>query len=373
MWLVGDMSYRATRLLAGAVLLASAAGLTVAAGTARAATAPTALVGTFSVTPGSCSGSTAAGSWFRMVLPSGATTGPFVGNNDSACGDQTYTLLSPGTDGGLLTGSYQPEPTPAFDSSGNSQARRIIAPVGFYGKKFSADTAPRDPQTQATVSAPTITASGTALSGDLRAFAASWNVQEFNQGAPKPDGSKPGITASPSGTYDASTGAYSLTWASQIVGGPFNNFTGLWHLTGTFHSYTATASWAPASPAAAHASPAGTKPTVAPTTPVTTSTRPATTHTPGAAATSGLTPVAVTSRDAPAPSAATSTAAAPAPPVVTGGTGGAQVVTSAAAKPNPAHGWRAPVWAILLVTAIGVLGAAVYVALDRALRRTEAS
>jgi hypothetical protein len=76
--------------------------------------------------------------------------------------------------------------------------------------------------------------SGGQLSGDLRAFAASWNRQHFNQGAPKPDGSTPGITSGPSGTYDASTRRFTLTWTSQIVGGPFNNFTGAWHLTGTF-------------------------------------------------------------------------------------------------------------------------------------------
>ena len=27
---------------------------------------------------------------------------------------------------------------------------------------------------------------------------------------------------------------YALDWSSQIVGGPFNNFTGTWRLTGTF-------------------------------------------------------------------------------------------------------------------------------------------
>jgi hypothetical protein len=25
-----------------------------------------------------------------------------------------------------------------------------------------------------------------------------------------------------------------ITWASAVVGGPFNGFTGYWHLTGTF-------------------------------------------------------------------------------------------------------------------------------------------
>ena len=35
------------------------------------------------------------------------------------------------------------------------------------------------------------------------------------------------------GTYNADTKAYTLDWTSQIVGGPFNNFSGHWHLEGT--------------------------------------------------------------------------------------------------------------------------------------------
>jgi len=30
------------------------------------------------------------------------------------------------------------------------------------------------------------------------------------------------------------SGAFTLTWQSQIVGGPFNDFTGHWNLSGTF-------------------------------------------------------------------------------------------------------------------------------------------
>jgi hypothetical protein len=36
------------------------------------------------------------------------------------------------------------------------------------------------------------------------------------------------------GTYNADTKAYTLDWTSQIIGGPFNNFSGHWHLEGTF-------------------------------------------------------------------------------------------------------------------------------------------
>ncbi len=36
------------------------------------------------------------------------------------------------------------------------------------------------------------------------------------------------------GTYNAATGAYTLQWSSQVVGGPFNSFSAFWNLTGTF-------------------------------------------------------------------------------------------------------------------------------------------
>jgi hypothetical protein len=44
----------------------------------------------------------------------------------------------------------------------------------------------------------------------------------------------PGLTAGPTGTYDSATKKFTLDWTSQIVGGPVNNFTGTWHLEGTF-------------------------------------------------------------------------------------------------------------------------------------------
>jgi hypothetical protein len=99
-----------------------------------------------------------------------------------------------------------------------------------------------DPQTQASAPAPSISFnSADQISGNLSAWAASWNKQEFNQGAPKPGGGVPGNTmGSPVGSYDPVTGAFTIIWASQIVGGPFNNFTGVWHLQGTFVSANGT-------------------------------------------------------------------------------------------------------------------------------------
>ena len=75
------------------------------------------------------------------------------------------------------------------------------------------------------------------LSGDVAAVSAFYAGEVFNQGSPKPDGSATGeTTPAPTGSIDTATGAYSLDWASQIVGGAFNDFTGVWHLEGSFEN-----------------------------------------------------------------------------------------------------------------------------------------
>ena len=195
-----------------------------------------ALSGRFRIAAGACDGAP-SGSYFRMILPTGGVDGPFISNSDSRCGDKTYTALDPGMDGGLLVGTYQPEPSPGFDGSGNSLAVGITKPTRFFGVDFSTSTNEVDPQTKAPAPVPVVSVGADgSLSGDLSAFAASWNNQEFNQGAPKPDGSTPGLTAAPSGTLETQTGAFTLEWRSEIVGGPFDRFTGVWHLEGTFES-----------------------------------------------------------------------------------------------------------------------------------------
>lgn len=201
-----------------------------------AATGPVELAGLFSVAAGACTDAGVTdGSYFRMVQGGGALdAGPFVENLDSPCGDKTWNPLLPGSDGGLRTGGYQPFPDPPFDGAGNATAALIVQPVKFFAVTFAVGTNETDPQTGVKAAAPTLTADAGAITGDLAAFAAAWNSQHFNQGSPKPDGSKPGITTDVSGTYDAATGAFTLDWASQIVGGPFNNFTGRWHFEGTF-------------------------------------------------------------------------------------------------------------------------------------------
>jgi hypothetical protein len=154
--------------------------------------------------------------------------GPFVPNGDSPCADQTFIPLLPGTDGGLLSGTLQPGQAPPFDADGNAVVDQIAAPTKFFGLDFgmaSTDEAPP----------PMITATDGELSGDVASVSAYYAGEIFNQGSPKPDGSAPGITAPAAiGAIDSETGLYSLAWASQIVGGAFNDFTGVWQLEGIF-------------------------------------------------------------------------------------------------------------------------------------------
>jgi hypothetical protein len=202
--------------------------------TSAAPAATTPMVGLFRFNPGAYSDGVATGSYIRLVLAGGSKDkGPFFPNPSSKA--TTYTLLNPGTDGGLRTGTYQPAPSPAFTATGDATANRIIAPQRFAFIQYSAQTSPKDPQTGADVPAPTISVTPDGkLSGQLQAFAAQWNKQNFNVGSPKPDGSLPGLTSPVTGTYNSVTHAYTLEWTSQIVGGAFNNFSAEWHFEGTF-------------------------------------------------------------------------------------------------------------------------------------------
>ncbi|HET7481632.1 MAG TPA: hypothetical protein VFK89_02100 [Actinomycetota bacterium] len=208
--------------------------------TRSASDSPSSLVGIFQLAPGQCSsnGGVTEGSYFRMIQPRGdAEKGPFINNGNSPCGDNTYTPMEPGADGGLASGSYQPNPDPAFDRAGNSQASGIFEPLNFQGIAYGGSTNEVDPQTKAEVPAPSFATDGSGhLTGDVRAVSVGWNNQHFNQGAPKPDGSTPGLTKAPSGSFDSTTGAFVMEWTSTISGGPFDGFTGLWHLEGTFRS-----------------------------------------------------------------------------------------------------------------------------------------
>jgi hypothetical protein len=292
-------------------------GVCAAAPSARAAGAD--LVGTFALTAGACPSGGASGTYFRMVQPSGTVAdGPFVSNGDSTCSDKTYTLLAPGSDRGAVTGGYQPAPSPAFDGQGNSLANRIVVPAVFFGVRFGLSTDAKDRQTGTAVTPLSVQADPAGkLSGDVRAWEATWNKQDFNQGSPKPDGSTPKLTTAPHGTYDAKTGAFVLEWTSTIVGGPFDDFTGSWHLTGTFR-------------------PAG-SPSTAVTAPDQTATKTKTSTT----GPTGTTVAGLANESASGPSDAAPTA------------GDAKVVGAVKEK-----GWKPPAW-LIVVTAIAGVGAAI--------------
>jgi hypothetical protein len=221
------------------------------------------LVGLFRLTPGAVDGKQITGTWFRMLQPGGdAKHGPYMTNKNSPADGGQATLLAPGTSGGLRSAGYQSQPSPAFDGKGNSLADAITVPTKFFAVEFSISTNQVDPQTKTEVPPPTIQLKGGKLTADLSSWAASWNNQQFNQGAPKPvvsTGAKaPGqeqaervwdwvaqryLEAAPkststgkgaTGTFDRKARTFVLEWTSYIDGGPFNGFTGLWHLEGTF-------------------------------------------------------------------------------------------------------------------------------------------
>jgi hypothetical protein len=193
------------------------------------------LVGVFRLTAGSCATTTPTGTYFRMIYPGGSlTAGKYFDNPDSTCADKSYTLATPGTAGGLITGKYQPNPVPAFSASGGALANTIVEPQSFAAINFSIATNPKDPETGVAIPPPTIKVKNGKLSGQIQAWSAAWNKLYFNQGSPKPGGTSPGLTEPVAGTYNARTNAFVLTWASAVVGGPFNGFTGYWHLQGRF-------------------------------------------------------------------------------------------------------------------------------------------
>jgi hypothetical protein len=161
--------------------------------------------------------------------------GPLA-NLSSPAPNKNYTPLTPGTAGGFTTTAYQPSPSPAFSGGtwGNALAREIIEPVPFYLIDFSVETSATDAQTGMPDPLPKIVDTAGTLSGQITAWVAQWNGQSFNQGTPKPNGTLPAPTTPVTGTYDAATHRFTLTWKSLIVGGPFNGFTGSWHLAGTY-------------------------------------------------------------------------------------------------------------------------------------------
>jgi hypothetical protein len=213
----------------GTAVIASAAAKTTAKGAA-------ALSGTLKLSPGKAGprvdGKVSyVGTYFRMIEPGG--TDNYFANPASTAADKTYTLLRPGTHRGLKLGAFQPAPSPAFSASGNALANSIVQPATFATAKFSISTSAKDPQTGKRDPVPSLKVKGSKITGNLTAWTAEWNKIYFNQGSPKPGGATASPTQPVTGTYNAKTKAFTITWYSAIIGGPFNGFTGFWHLQGT--------------------------------------------------------------------------------------------------------------------------------------------
>jgi hypothetical protein len=219
---------RTTTGLIGVAISAAAAAALV--GAPSQAAGSKALNGTFRLAPGKYSGGKASGTYFRMITGKSGGKTQYLANPDSKASNKSYTLGRAGKDGGLATGRFQPHPDPAFDGSGNALANKIILPQPYTAIRFSVATLKKDPQSKKTVAVPSATVSGRRLTVRIPGYTAEWNKQYFNQGAPKPDGSGAAAT----GIYNAKTKHFVLTWTSKISGGPFNGFSGFWHLEGTF-------------------------------------------------------------------------------------------------------------------------------------------
>lgn len=192
-------------------------------------------------------GTKAPDSTGSMVYASGSYFA--MGSNNP---NGTAAMLAPGSAGGIMLGTYQnfvldpdvPHPynwdglgggagtgysgTPTTEST-------ILMPFAFFGTPTYVGINPIGYQSGEGHPLPTADISnciGTSctLTMELSGWEVMWNGSAFEQG-PRPVNTGPFIPAV--GTYDMSTSTYSITWKSQINGGPFNGIAGYWHLSGT--------------------------------------------------------------------------------------------------------------------------------------------
>ena len=240
------------------------------AATSSRATRPSAvkddeLVGLFRLTPGAVDGDQLTGTWFRMLQPGGDVEERPVHGQRRLAGRRRpghaarARHLRRAALGGLPVAAV-----PGVRRRRQLAGRRHHGPDPVLRRGVQHLDQPRSTRRPRPRSPPpTVQLDDGKLTADLSSWAASWNNQEFNQGAPKPvlstDAKAPGQeqaeqvwdwvaqqvpgggARSPrppatgaTGTYDPETGAFVLEWTSYIEGGPFNGFTGLWHLEGVF-------------------------------------------------------------------------------------------------------------------------------------------
>lgn len=198
------------------------------------------------------------------MLINGGTRVTIDVNGNTAYGSGSYfamgannpngsaAMLNPGSAGGIVLGAYQnfvlnPNVPHLYNWDGKGSGAgtgygsppttqgTMLKPFSFFSSLTYVGTNPISYQSAEAHPVPTADISNCVgnnctLSVDLSSWEVMWNGSAFEQG-PRPSnlgGFVPAV-----GTYDLATHAYSLTWASQIKGGPFNGVTGYWHLDGT--------------------------------------------------------------------------------------------------------------------------------------------
>lgn len=198
------------------------------------------LAGNLLINPGIRDTAYTSGSYFAM------------GANDP---NGNAVMLQPGSAGGIVLGTHQnfvlnPDVPHPYNWDGKgagagtgysgvpTTASTLLLPFSFFGTPTYVGTNPVSYQSGlshpvASATLDTAACGGTVctLNIELSAWEVMWNGSAFEQG-PRPVATGPFVPAV--GTLDLSNNFYSVTWASQINGGPFSGVTGYWHLEGTF-------------------------------------------------------------------------------------------------------------------------------------------
>ncbi len=215
----------------------SSPGSSSASSTAASAPTVEQLDGVFQIASGSCgSGSKPSGSYVFLTKGGGP-----IPNSSSNCDNGDYTPIEQGTTG-LRTGTFQPDPTPTFDSQGNSLATSIMKPTLFEGSDFSIATDSQNeqdnPSGPAVFPPPSVILSGpNQITANLSSLNATYNGTPNSTcatGQPPGDGCYAIGNSAVSGSYNPTTHAYKMDWSASIHGGAFNGAAANFQLTGTF-------------------------------------------------------------------------------------------------------------------------------------------
>lgn len=129
----------------------------------------------------------------------------------------SFRCLTGGSTTPMIMGTYQSASLTAFQFFGGA--------VNTFTAASAAGAAPNP------TGAPSGTVDGGVMTVDLGGWYAEWNGTNFSQGT-KPGGDN-GSSVAATGTYDANTGAFDISWNSYITTAPFADKMGYWHLTGT--------------------------------------------------------------------------------------------------------------------------------------------